>query len=131
MAILTREQILSADDITKEVVEVPAWGGEVIVKSLTGKERDQFEASMVTGKGKNVQANLVNARAKLVALSLVNEDGKRLFNQGDIEALGAKSADALNKVFEVARRLSGLSEEDIKELTENLEETQGEGLLLD
>ena len=31
MAILTRDQILQAQDIQREVVSVPEWGGEVLV----------------------------------------------------------------------------------------------------
>ena len=47
MGVLTREQILKADDMTTERVPVPEWGGEVLVKSLTGRQRDEFEGSMI------------------------------------------------------------------------------------
>ena len=47
MTILTRDQILQANDLVTETVEVPEWGGSVFVKSLTGVERDQFEAAIV------------------------------------------------------------------------------------
>ena len=44
---LNREAILAAEDLPRELVEVPEWGGAVYVRALTGAERDQFEASKI------------------------------------------------------------------------------------
>lgn len=118
---LSRDAILAVDDVQFEDVEVPEWGGKVRVKSLTGRERDALEASMIQGKGKNANVNLNNLRAKLVARSIVDEGGKRVFSDDDIAALGAKSAAALTRVYEVAQRLSGITQEDVDELTKNSE----------
>lgn len=117
--ILSRAEILAAADIQTESVAVPQWGGEVLVRGLSGLERDAFEASIIRGKGKSAEVNLQNLRAKLVAASVIGEDGKHLFAEADVEALGRKSAAALQRVFEVAQRLSGLSPEDVEELTKN------------
>lgn len=125
-AYLSRDAILAADDVQFEDVEVPEWGGKVRVKSLTGKERDALESSMIVGKGKNANVNLNNLRAKLVARSVVDEDGKRIFTDDDIAALGAKSAAALTRVYEVAQRLSGITQEDVDELTKNSETAPSE-----
>lgn len=119
MAILTRDAILQAQDLPTERVFVEEWGGEVIVRGLTGAERDRFEQSIVETRGKNTRVNLHNIRAKLVALCCVDEDGNRIFRDEDAELLGRKSAVALNKVFEVAQRLSGLRPEDVEELAGN------------
>lgn len=123
---LTRDQILTAQDIQTEEVHVPEWGGTVLVRALDGEERDSLEASMIQGKGKNAQVNLKNLRAKLVARSIVDESGKRLFEDGDIPALAKKSAAALNRVYEVAQRLSGITPEDVDELTKNSKPAQSE-----
>jgi len=120
---LTKEQILDADDLVTEIVEVPEWGGSVIVRGMTGAERDNFEASVITTNGRSGgRMNMQNVRAKLVSLTVVNEDGKRLFTgPADVKKLGKKSAQALNRVFNVAQDLSGITSEDVEELTENLE----------
>ena len=123
---LTRNPILQANDIQSEEISVPEWGGTVLVRALDGEERDALEASMIQGKGKNAQVNLKNLRAKLVARSIVDENGKRLFEDGDIPALAKKSAAALNRVYEVAQRLSGITPEDVDELTKNSEPAQSE-----
>lgn len=119
--ILTREQILDAQDIQTEVVEVPEWGGSVKVQGMTGRDRDAFEAEIIERKGKDFSVNMRNIRAKLVSLSLVNGDGKRIFYEKDVAALGKKSALALDRVFTVAQELSGISTEDVEELAKNLE----------
>lgn len=126
MALLTRDQILSAEDLKRETLDVPEWGGEVIVRSLTGAERDAFEDSVVRQRGKTRELNLRNARARLVSLSLIDESGSRLFSDGDVEALGRKSAAALDRVFAAAQRLSGLTENDIDELAKNSESGQSD-----
>ena len=124
---LSKEAILAVNDVQFEDVSVPEWGGAVRVKSLTGSERDGLEASMIEGKGKNANVNLANLRAKLVARSIVDESGDRIFEDADIAALGRKSASALNRVYEVAQRLSGITQEDVDELTKNSEAAQSDG----
>ena len=123
---LTKGQIQSVEDVPYQDVEVPEWGGMVRVRGLTGTERDAMEASMVEGKGKKADVNLANLRAKLCARCMVDDNGKRLFNDMEIPELGRKSAKALERVFSVARELSGLSDEDIDELTKNSDEGQSE-----
>lgn len=121
---LSREEILKSKDIGIEVVFVPEWGGSVTVKGLSGRQRDQFEISLLEGKGKNRQVNLRNLRAKLVAMTIVNDKGNPIFDDTDAQALGEKSASALQKVYVVATRLSGLGEDDVEELTEELGKDQ-------
>ena len=125
MELLTKEQILSASDIQTEDVPVSEWGGTVRVKALSGAERDQFEMSMFEERGKKVQRNLQNMRAKLVSLSIVDEKGSRVFTDADVKALGNKSAAALDRVFAVAMRLSGVSEQDVDELAGNFTPADG------
>ena len=113
MARLSKEAILAADDTRTEEVEVPEWGGSVLVRGMTGRERDEFESSMLIQAAGQTARDLRNTRAKLVAKCAVDGDGRRLFADDDVAALGEKSAAALVRVFEVAARLSGLDEEDV------------------
>lgn len=131
MEYLTRDVILQADDLLVEDVEVPEWGGVVRVRGLTGAERDDFEASVVEQRGKKTRLNMQNFRAKLVVRAAINGDGQRLFSDKDAPLLGRKSAAALQRVFEVAQRLSGLSDEDVEELVGNFDEGQSEDSISD
>lgn len=122
--ILSRADIIAAKDLATEEVEVPEWGGVVIVRALSGTERDAYEAGIFasgsTAPGKSPEYNLQNIRAKLASKTMVDEDGKRLFSDADVVILGLKSAAALDRVFSVAQRLSRLTNQDVAELTEQL-----------
>jgi len=120
MALLTKQEILAAQDLRTEDVEVPEWGGTVRVRTLTGAERDAFEASLTTvdKQGRRVP-HLVNLRARLVAACLVDETGGRLFEPNEVALLGAKSAAALDRVFSVCQRLNGFTAADVEEMEKN------------
>ena len=116
---LNKSQILGAVDIVIEKVAVPEWGGDVFVKSLTGAEKDAFEESIVDMSGTDVKVNMKNARAKLAAKTICDKDGVRIFDDADIPALGEKNGAVLERIFNVAQRLSGLSKDDVKKLIKN------------
>lgn len=122
MALLTADQILSADDLQTEEVEVPEWGGSVLVRGMSGTDRDRFEAAMMKDNMSGISKDraLENYRARLAAACMVDEAGKRLFrSDAETRRLGEKSAQALTRVVEVASRLSGLTDGDVEELTGN------------
>lgn len=114
--------ILALVDLPTELVEIPEWGGAVLVRGLTGKERDAYEGEIIVSRkdprtGALTQdLNLSNARARLVARCVVDASDQRMFTDDQVEALGAKSAAALQRIFDVAQRLSGMREADLKEL---------------
>lgn len=120
MALLSKQDIMAADDLKIEEVPVPEWGGSVLVRTLSGRERDEFESSTVDKK--DGKPNLDNFRAKLVGLCMVDEHGKRLFEtRADITMLGNKSVAALQRVFNKAQELNGFSEADVEEMTEDFD----------
>ena len=116
---LKRDDILKRDDLKKELVSVSEWGGDVYVRCMTGPERESWENDSYSMKGKNIEINKENFRARLLVRVLVDEKGERLFSDQDISALGAKSAKVLDQLFSVAMRLNGLSKEDVDDLTKN------------
>ena len=108
MNILSKDAILAADDLPRETVNVPEWGGEVLVRTMSGTDRDAFEASLIEKDGR-----MENVRARLVALTLCDAQGDRLFDDSQIVARGRKSARALDRVFSVAQRLNGIGVEQV------------------
>jgi hypothetical protein len=116
---LSRADILSSADLPTEDLYVPEWNGTVRVRTLSGAERDAFEAASVQARGNNRSVNLANLRARLAVLCLVDADGNRLFSDLDAVGLGMKSAKALARVYDVAARLNGLTAEDAEELAKN------------
>ena len=115
---LSKESILNIADITTQEVVVPEWNGSVFVRSMSGAERDAFEAELVEAK-KGAGTNLNNVRAKLAVRVVCDKGGTRLFTDADAEQLGRKSAAALDRIFTVAQKLSGIGEKEIAELEGN------------
>lgn len=113
MTALRRDAILGADDRPRERVEVPEWGGHVYVRSMSGTERDGWEASFL-GDAEN--RGLRNARARLVVLCAVDEEGRRIFAEHDADALGEKSGLALDRVFKAAMRMNALGRAEVEKI---------------
>jgi hypothetical protein len=120
---LSHDDFLRADDRQPEEVSldgIPGYDGRtVLVRGLTGAERDQFETSMLVRRGNKLETNWHNLRAKLVALCVVDDDGKPLFDVAETELIGNKSAAVISRIYDTAARLSGLSESDVEELIGN------------
>lgn len=117
---LSRDAILQATSLPSEETEVPEWGGTVLVRGLNGQGRDEFEASTMVVRNGKAYPDTANVRAKLVARCVIDHDtGEPMFTQSDVHALGQLSGAALDRVFTVASRLSGLSEADVAELEGN------------
>ena len=119
---LGHDAILARNALKTEEVKVPEWadpdsGADVVlVRELRGRERDEWEASLAVQRGRQMVPDVSNMRAKLVARCVVDQDGEPVFSQQDVAALGELSAAALDRVFEVASRLSGLAAADVEEM---------------
>lgn len=118
MGFLTKEQILSANDRPREEVDVPEWGGKVILQAISGTDRDNFEQAIANPSGKGVKDGAL-IRARLVALSVVDEKGQKIFEPRDMVELGKKSAAVLDRLYDVASRISGISKASQDDLAKN------------
>lgn len=127
---MTRDDILTFDDVKYESVVVPEWGGATIwLRTPHSIDRDAFEASLIVqskvrknGKIKTEQTtSLVNIRAKLVVRCVVTGQGSPdlMFRADDADKLAVKNAAAIDRLYDVAQRLAGISETDIEELAGN------------
>ena len=122
------KEILELDDIVFEEVDVPEWGGTMLVQSLSGAERDAYELSIVKIKGKKTSLDMSNMRARLVSMSVVDGEKtrKRVFSDRDVTKLGNKSGKALDRVFSACQKISGLESDSLQGALENLAITPGE-----
>jgi hypothetical protein len=116
MALLTKDQILSAADLPKSELEVPEWGGSVNVRTLTAAEREKWEERVQSSKAVNPEFNV---RGSLLALCIVDNEGKQLFSIVEIPALAKKSAAATDRVFDECCRLNRIGADKIEEAKKN------------
>lgn len=122
----TRESIRAAATAKPVVdsLDVPEIGGLTYVRGLTGKQRDIWEQWCVVGEGKN--RHLKNVRGKLLARTLCDEAGTRLFADADAEWLGDLPGAVISPLYDIAARLSGISEA-VKQDLEKFSEAEGSG----
>lgn len=119
---LTRDQILAARDWKIEAVEVPEWGGTVHVRSMSGRDRREWEAIVTdalvaaraegdaseTGVGRRMVVQ--NIDLDMLRRCLCDEEGVLLFTADDVEALRERNLEVVERLIEVAARLSGVSQ---------------------
>ncbi len=104
-----REQILEADDIREEVIEVPEWPdpetkepASILIRELSGKER-----ARLIDKDGNI--SFATGYAKMIIASCYDpETSKPIFTDADRAALEGKSSSALDRIIFASARLSGL-----------------------
>ena len=108
--------ILTTEDIRIEPVATPEWpavDGRLYVKCLSGTEREKYFSSIrkTIGKGKDatVDVELVGSTAQLISRTLCDKHGTLVFSEAHVEALGKKSALALERCMKAATRVNGLS----------------------
>lgn len=136
MALLGREQLLKKDDLEREKV---VFDDEdyVFVRQMTGRERDQWEASLLVKKRDkkgniSYEQNIADFRAKLAVHTVCDENGELIFKPEDYNALSENmSAKKLEQIVNVAQKLNLISDEDRENLTNFSEDDLSDNSTLD
>lgn len=116
--ILSREQItsrISSDGLAREEVDVPEWGGVVLVRELT--------ASEVTGIGLDVLSRREGDRESItlteisdlfpmiVSYGLIDEEGNSVVTADEAKRFRAGDAAVLGRLAETVLRLSNITKQ--------------------
>ena len=110
--ILTKEEILAADDIPTKVVEVPEWGGAVVVHGMSAAERWEWNR-----KNKAADGSIDIEKAMNYALIIGISEPK--FTEEDIPALRKKYGAVLDRISRAWLELSGIGEEELLKARKN------------
>ncbi len=120
-----KDRIKDHNDTKWEAVPIPEWGEGVVlyVRNTTHEEKIQWELSLAskTRDGK-VKTSLQQAQYKMVSLVTFEQEGGTtpFFTPGDWQWVKGKGSGPIQKLFDTAIRLSGVSNTDVDELFENL-----------
>jgi hypothetical protein len=115
--ILTKEQILSSTDCRMEKVSVPEWGGDVMVRTMTCRDRDLWEAETVKAhKSGDIKPDYT---ARFISKVVCDENGALLFSLKDIEGLAQKSGAVIQRLYKVALKLNTVTAEEIEAAGKN------------
>ena len=112
---LSRDQIKAVDDIKREAVAVEEWDGDVWIKALSVRARQQF----VKLYGPDAGEPAIPADVWLTMTCACDEDGARLFGEDDAEWLSDKSSRAVQQIGLACLSLNGLTEDAVGEAEKN------------
>jgi len=120
---MIREMILKPQGISE--VKIEEFENPVYIRRMTAAERAAFIKSAVKFENDEVKveySNLFENMARLVSVTLCDENGKRIFSDSDEdikEMLEKCDAIILEKLYNKAARLNGLGEDAIKTASKN------------
>lgn len=119
MALLTKELILACTDLKTETVDVPEWGGEVLLQGLNGEQREVVEIRIDKATKKDAEA-WKGVKALTLSFGIINPDKTPMFaGEKDVAALAKKSSAAIDRLFERLLTLSGMTKKDREEIAKN------------
>jgi len=111
-----KDTIFAAEDLDHEVVDVPEWGVKLEVRSMTAGQRARAMAGWTQDNG-NIDIERFYP-AILAASCFDPETGERVFDSNDVEKLNEKSAKVIDRLTNIAVRVSGMSPEAVDEAGE-------------
>lgn len=113
----TIDEILAMDDAHRQTVEVPEWNGaKILVMSMTAQERSDIERKW---SKKDASTDPAQFRADVLERSLKKDDGTPFATTEQIKLLMGKNANAVERLFEAATKISAFSKKDVEELAKN------------
>ena len=109
MGLMSKDEILAADDLKVVEVSVPEWSGTVRVRELSAAAVFEFWNACKAVDG-SVDREIV--QSSLLRLTIVDSNNQPMFSKEDIDVLMAKSSAALGRIFVAAQRINGMLKEE-------------------
>ncbi len=108
-----KDLILTSDDISVEVVNVPEWGAKV---ELRGMDVDSFTGIQKAAVQPDGSTDLRQVYLSMLVAGVYDpETGQPVFTEADKPALAGKSMRVIERLVAVLNRLSGMGEKgDVK-----------------
>lgn len=113
---LNKTDLLSAQKLRVEKVNVRELGGDIYIRVMTGQELDKYYEETISLVDGQVVATQENKMAKLLVKCICDESGNRLFADNEIAQLGNVSSTVLVPLYEAAMRLNNMSGDASKNL---------------
>lgn len=102
-----RDQILTADDIGRQTIQVEQWGVELEVRTLSAVQRSRMLKTCSLPDG---SVDLDRLYPMLIIATVFDpETGDQVFTPDDMLALQEKSAASIESVAQKAMEMSGMT----------------------
>lgn len=126
--ILSRADFIAATQMKREAVPVPELGGTVFVSQLYAAQLLDYNEYIQQLKRDGVSEITPSASlalmARLVSLAVCDENGLPLFTESDVKDLVKSHPGVLLALSTKAMELSGLSNDAVNEVAEQLKKNQ-------
>ena len=106
-----RDKILAAQDIPSEVVNIPEWGVDVLVRGMSAGDRITLMQNAFDQTTQQVNMTIVYPDV-VVACAFDPESTEPIFTEADKAAILAKSSAAVERLANVGLRLSGIGKDE-------------------
>lgn len=119
----TAEQFLTSAELdrAKRDVPVPELGAGMVIPiwGMTPRERSAWEDKQSQYSEKQRAKHKLTVRERILVECCRNDDGVQLFTMDQIEQLGKRRGDVIERLVNVALELSGFSDQDLDKLAKN------------
>ena len=119
---LSRDDILQTQGIRTDEVEVPEWGGKILVRELSAAEVAKIGFGMAGKGGGETEVDLAKLGEyvpQMIAWCVVDENLNSIFDLEDIMRLSAKSINPVQRIITKIMELSDLSPDEEGEPEKN------------
>ena len=118
MTILTRDQLLKPSARRITTVRL-SCGSEARLRSITERERADYESGLLDSKGAIRKERLLSARRRLICLTLVGPDDVPLFGINEEAALADQDGRMMEELYQAAAVHCGIKDSDVETLVGN------------
>ena len=118
---MTRQEILNSRNFGIKEIDVPDLG-KVSIRKWSGKDRAKFLQASITVESGNVDVKyekIFDNMSLVVALSLCDESGVRLFNDDEIDLVSEMNADIIQTIYQESLLLNSLAPKSVEEAAKN------------
>lgn len=106
-----RDKILAAQDIPTEIVTIPEWGVDVLVRGMSAGDRITLMQNAFDQTTQQVNMSIVYPDV-VVSCAFDPASDEAIFTDADKPAILAKSSAAVEKLANVGLRLSGIGKDE-------------------
>ena len=114
---LTRDQLLKPADRRFLDVQL-SNGSQARLRSISERERSEYEAGLLDAKGGFKKDRLLSARRRLVCLTLVDEQNATLFTVAEEGKLADQDGRLMEELYQAASHC-GIKDSDVEAIVKN------------
>jgi hypothetical protein len=108
-----RDSILSALDRKPQPISIPEWNVECFIRAWSATDHNNFLANFSGVSSKDAsKVFALNMDARALILGLADQEGRRLFQDSDLDAILEKKGEVVSRVGQACMKYNGIGNTD-------------------